>query len=122
MASVDMLTPAKALGLGLLLAGVNPKNLILTIGAAAGLSQLGLSTADVVVSLVVFGIVASLTIAGPVAYYLLGGESAKNVLDDMKEWPRLHNNAVMAVLFLLFGRPDRQGPPTTHQLGREPIS
>lgn len=35
MAGVDALTPAKALGLGLLLAGVNPKNLILSVGAAA---------------------------------------------------------------------------------------
>ena len=33
MAGVDALTPAKAFGLGLLLSGANPKNLILTIGA-----------------------------------------------------------------------------------------
>ena len=103
MAGVDALTPAKAFGLGLLLAGVNPKNLILTIGAAAGLAQLTLSTTDVVVSLIVFVIVASLTIAGPVVYYLVGGESAKGVLDEMKDWLRLHNSAVMAVLFLVFG-------------------
>jgi Sap, sulfolipid-1-addressing protein len=102
MAGVDTLTPAKAFGLGLLLAGINPKNLILTIGAATGLAQLKLSTTDVVVSLIVFVVVASLTIAGPVIYYLLGGEKAKSVLDEMKEWLRLHNNAVMAVLFLVF--------------------
>ena len=29
MAGIDAFTPAKALGLGLLLAGVNPKNLLL---------------------------------------------------------------------------------------------
>jgi hypothetical protein len=103
MAGVDALTPAKALGLGLLLAGINPKNLILTIGAAAGLAQLKLSTTDVVVSLTVFVVIASLTIAGPVVYYLLGGDRAKSVLDDMKDWLRLHNSAVMAVLFLVFG-------------------
>jgi len=45
---------AKALGLGLLLTGVTPKNLILSVGAAAGLAQLGLSTTDAVVSLIVF--------------------------------------------------------------------
>ena len=103
MVSVDALPPAKAFGLGLLLAGINPKNLILTVGAAAGLAQLTLSTTDVVVSLIVFVIVASLTIAGPVVYYLLGGETAKRVLDEMKDWLRLHNSAVMAVLFLVFG-------------------
>ena len=44
MAGLGDLPPGKALGLGLLLAGVNPKNLILTLGAAAGLAQLGVST------------------------------------------------------------------------------
>ena len=103
MAGIDAFTPGKALGIGVLLAGVNPKNLILTIGAATGLAQLGLSTADAVVSLIVFVVVASLTIAVPVVYYLLGGEHAKTELDSMKGWLALHNTAVMAVLFLVFG-------------------
>jgi hypothetical protein len=103
MAGVDMLTPGKAFGFGVLLAGVNPKNLLLTVGAAAGLAQLGLSTTDVVVSLIVFVVVGSLTIAGPVVYYLLGGEKAKTKLDELKGWLALHNAAVMAVLFLVFG-------------------
>jgi threonine/homoserine/homoserine lactone efflux protein len=103
MAGIDSLKPGKALGLGLLLAGVNPKNLMLAAAAGSGLAQLGLSTTDAVVSLVVFVIVASLTIAGPVAYYLLGGETAKTRLDEMKDWLAVHDNAVMAVLFLVFG-------------------
>lgn len=103
MAGVDALTPPKALGLGLLLAGVNPKNLILSVGAAAGLAQLGLSTTDAVVSLIVFVVIASLTIAGPVVYYLLGGEKAKTELDELKDWLRVHNAPVMATLFLVFG-------------------
>jgi hypothetical protein len=103
MAGVDALTPAKALGLGLLLAGVNPKNLILSVGAAAGLAQLGLSTTDAVVSLIVFVALASVTIAGPVVYYLLGGDRARTQLDELKDWLRVHNAAVMAVLFLVFG-------------------
>ena len=57
MAGIDALSPGKALGLGVLLAGVNPKNLLLTLGAAAGLAQLGLSTTDAVVSLLVFVVV-----------------------------------------------------------------
>jgi len=102
MGGIDALTPGKALGLGVLLAGVNPKNLILTVGAAAGLAQLGLSTTDVAVSLIVFVVVGSLTIAGPVVYYLLGGERAKTELDELKGWLAVHNAAVMATLFLVF--------------------
>jgi hypothetical protein len=102
MAGIDALEPVKALGLGLLLAGVNPKNLMLAAAAGAGLAALGLSTVDAIGSLIVFVVIASITIAGPVIYYLLGGEHAKANLDEMKNWLALHNNAVMAVLFLVF--------------------
>ena len=91
------------LGLGLLLAGVNPKILMLAAAAGAGLAGLGLSSANAIGSLIVFIVIGSLTIAGPVVYYLLGGESAKAKLDEMKSWLALHNNAVMAVLFRVFG-------------------
>jgi threonine/homoserine/homoserine lactone efflux protein len=103
MRGIDALTPGKAFVLGLLLAGVNPKNLILTFGAATGLAQLGLTTTDVVVSLIVFVVVGSLTIAGPVLYYLLGGEHAKTELDQLKGWLSVHNAAVMAVVLLILG-------------------
>lgn len=103
MAGVDSFTPGKAFGLAVLLAAVNPKNLLLTVGAAAGLAQLGLSTGDAVGSIVVFVIVGSLTIAVPVVYYLVGGEHAKTELDKMKSWLAFHNAAVMIVLFVVFG-------------------
>jgi hypothetical protein len=103
MAGLGDLPPGKALGLGLLLAGVNPKNLILTLGAAAGLAQLGLSTAAAATSLAVFVTVGSLTIAGPVVYYLLGGKRAEAALEELKGWLGAHNAAVMTVLFLVLG-------------------
>ena len=103
MAGIDAFTTGKAFAIGALLAGLNPKNLILTLGAATGLAQVGLSTTDAAVSLAVFVVVASLTIVVPVVYYLLGGEHAKAELDSMKDWLAGHNAAVMAVLFLVFG-------------------
>ena len=57
--------PAKAFGLAVVLAAVNPKNLSLTLGAATGLAQLGLSTSDAIVSIAVFVVIASLPIAVP---------------------------------------------------------
>ena len=46
---------------------------------------------------------AAVSIAGPVLYYLIGGEGAKKTMDSWKTW-LLHNNAaVMTVLFLIFG-------------------
>jgi Sap, sulfolipid-1-addressing protein len=103
MQAIDSVTPVKAFALAVLLAAVNPKNLILTIGAAAGLGQLGLTTSASIVSIVVFVAIASVSIAGPVLYYLVAGASAKEHLDDLKVWLTTHNAAVMAVLFLVFG-------------------
>src|SRR6478609_7918829 len=76
LAGVDALTPPKAFGLGLLLAGPNPKNLMLGASAGAALAGLGLSTGEAVGSLIVYVLLASLTIAAPVVYYLVGGEKA----------------------------------------------
>jgi hypothetical protein len=56
-----------------------------------------------VVSLAVFVVLASLTIAVPVIYYLVGGEAARTRLDAVKVWLGLHNDAVMTVLFLVLG-------------------
>jgi hypothetical protein len=103
MAGVDALTPPKALALAVLLSAINPKNLILTVGAATGVGQLGPSTTDAVVALAVFVVLASVSIAGPVVYYLLGGERAKAQLDTLKAWLGANNATVMTILFLVFG-------------------
>ena len=103
MAGIDVLKPGRALGLGLLLAGVNPKNLMLTAAAGAGLAGLGLSTADAVGSLIVFVCIGSITIGAPVVYYLFGGAGAKARLVELKNWLAMHNDAVMVILFLVLG-------------------
>ena len=103
MAGVDRMSPAKAFGLAVLLAAVNPKNLLLTLGSATGQAQLNLSTPEAVVSTAVFVVLASVSIAVPVAYSVFGGAKATQTLDSAKAWLTEHNAAVMAVLFLIFG-------------------
>jgi len=103
MAAVDSVTPVKAAGLGVLLSGVNPKNLLLAVAAAATVAQANLSTSDTVVTLAVFVVLASLTIAVPVVCYLLGGDRAKSMLEGWKVWLAANNATVMAVLFVVFG-------------------
>jgi threonine/homoserine/homoserine lactone efflux protein len=103
MAGIDSFSPGKALTLGLIVAGVNPKNFLLSVGAGAALAQVGPSTSEAIVSWLVFIVVGSVTIAGPVIYYLVGGEKARASLDSMKQWLAVNNAAVMTVLFLFFG-------------------
>lgn len=103
MATVDSLQPAKAFGLAFLLAGLNPKNLLLSIGAATSLAALALPATEAVVSLIVFVVLGSVSIAGPVLYFLVGGDGAKVRLASLKGWLGVHNAAVMVTLFIVLG-------------------
>ena len=103
LGTVETIAPSRAFVLAVLLSVVNPKNLVLTVGATAGLAQLALSTGDVVVAIAVFVAVSSLSIAFAVGYDRFGGAKARTTLDDLKVWMTEHNSAVMAVLFLVFG-------------------
>lgn len=103
MRGIEHFTPVRAAGLAVLLGPVNPKNLVLTVGAAAGVAQLGASTGDAIVGLVVFVLLASSTIAVAVAYRVFGGDRSRAQLDEAKAWLTVHNDAVMAVLFVVFG-------------------
>jgi threonine/homoserine/homoserine lactone efflux protein len=103
MAALDRITPVRAFGLGVALSAVNPKNLILTVGAATTVAQNGVSTGDAVIVLAVFVAVASLSIAAPVAVDLIAGDRAQRVLDTWKGWLEQNNATVMAVLLVVIG-------------------
>ena len=77
LCAIDTITPAKALGLGALLSGVNPKNLALCLTGGATLGSDGPSSGESVV---------------------------KGPLDELRQWRlTLHNAAVMSVLLLVIG-------------------
>jgi threonine/homoserine/homoserine lactone efflux protein len=103
MAAIDRVTPARAFALAFGLSAVNPKNLILTVGAATTVAQAGLSTGDAVVVLVVFVVVASLSILAPVVIDFAAGDRAQRVLDSWKVWLEENNATVMAVLLFVIG-------------------
>lgn len=103
MATIDTFTAGKAFGLSALLAGVNPKNLALTLAAALSIAQANVSGAQPWIALAVFVILASLTVAVPVLYYLLAGPSAEKALASWKSWLVANNATVMFVLLLVLG-------------------
>jgi hypothetical protein len=103
MASIEDFSAVKALGIGLLLSAANPKNLGLTIAAAATIGASGLDAGEEFIVLVVFVLLASITIIVPVGIYLIMGSKATPVLTSMKEWLIANNNTVMMVLFVVLG-------------------
>jgi Sap, sulfolipid-1-addressing protein len=103
MAGLDQLRPGPALGLGALAAAVNPKNAALTISAAATVAAAGLPGSQQAITLAVFVLLGSAGILAPLGIYLATGERAIKTLDGWKTWASDHNEAIMAVLFLVFG-------------------
>jgi heme/copper-type cytochrome/quinol oxidase subunit 4 len=103
MDSLDSFTSGKSFGMAALLAGVNPKNLGLTLAAALTISQGGLSGSQSWIALIVFVILASISVAAPVLYYLIAGSSAEETLTGWKVWLTANNGTVMFVLFLVLG-------------------
>jgi threonine/homoserine/homoserine lactone efflux protein len=103
MHAIDTFTPVKAAGLAVLLSAVNPKNLLLTVGATAAIAQTGASSGNQAVALAVFIVIGTLGPGSPVALYFVLGDRSKDLLDDLKTWMSTHNAAIMAVLCLVIG-------------------
>lgn len=103
MSTIDTLQPTRAAALGALLSAVNPKNLTLAVGAGLVIAGAGLDAISATISLIVFVALASISIIVPVAYYLIGGESAKQTMDGWKTWLGANNATVMTVLLLVLG-------------------
>src|SRR5947209_8064199 len=103
MRPIDSINTPRALGLGVLLSALNPKNLSLTVAAAVTIAQEGLSSRGAAVTLVIFIVIASLSIAILVALYLAGGSSARSNLEKARAWLTTNNTTVTAVLLLVIG-------------------
>jgi threonine/homoserine/homoserine lactone efflux protein len=103
MRAIDTFTTGRSFGFGVLLSGVNPKNLALTIAAATAIAQTGISGGEAAGTLAVFIIVGSLSILAPVVIYFAMGAKAAVILDEMKTWMAGNNAAIMSVLLLVLG-------------------
>lgn len=101
MRTVDTLSAPRAAGLGVLLCGVNPKNLILILAAAATIAQTGASTEDQAAALAVFVVLAMLGVALPIGASLLLGSRAARFLDELREWMVRENTTIIAVIAVL---------------------
>jgi Sap, sulfolipid-1-addressing protein len=85
------------------LAGANPKNLLLAVGAAAAIAQTGIPGGEQAIAYAVFAVIGTVGVGAPVVIYFALGDRAGPILDGLKAW-MAHNNAViMAVLCLVIG-------------------
>ena len=103
MATVDHVTPAKAIVLGLALSAANPKNLALTLAAAASIAEAGISTEDEAIAVAVFVVIGSVTVAGAVLFALVAPRRSAAPLATVKQFMSDHNAVIMMVILLILG-------------------
>ncbi|HVO53680.1 MAG TPA: GAP family protein [Solirubrobacterales bacterium] len=99
--SVDHFDAARAAGLGVVLSALNPKNLLLVLGAAAAISGTEAASGDQAVALAIFILIGTIGPAIPVAIFFTMGERSKHQLEELRAWMAHSSAAIMAVICLL---------------------
>lgn len=103
MGAIDNFKPPAALGTGALLAGANPKNLLLAVGGAVAIAQTGIDGAQQAIAYLIFAVIATIGIGAPVGIYFALGQRSQDILGRLKYWMAQHNAVIMSVLCLIIG-------------------
>jgi threonine/homoserine/homoserine lactone efflux protein len=103
MDSIKRANPLNALVIGLGLSGLNPKNLMFNLSAGTAIASATSSPREEVIAWGVYIILASLTVLGPVCWYLVSPASAAPRLDQPRQWLITHSTAMVALTVLLIG-------------------
>ena len=103
MGAIDDFTPPKAAGAGAVLAGANPKNLLLAVGAATLIAQTGIPGGEQAVAYAVFALIGTIGVGAPVVIYFALGDRAGPILERLKQWMAHNNSVIMAVICLVIG-------------------
>jgi hypothetical protein len=103
MGAIDSFGPGKALVAGAVLAGLNPKNTLLAVSAAATVAQSGIPGGEQAGAYAVFALIGTIGVAAPVVIYLSLGDRAGQILERLKVWMSHNNAVIMAVLCVVIG-------------------
>lgn len=103
MSAIDAMTAPKALGLGFVLAAVNPKNLLLAASAGATIGGSGLDAGATAVVIAVFTLIAASSVAIPVVSSLVASRQMAKPLGSLRLWLVENNATIMAVVLLVMG-------------------
>jgi len=103
MKALDDFEWPKALGAGVVLSALNPKNLLLAVAGGAVIAQAGLSSGQEIGAIAIFVLIGTIGVAAPVVLYFALGDRSGAILESLREWMARNNAAIMAVLLLVIG-------------------
>ena len=102
MGAIDSFTAAKALGIGILLSAVNPKNLAMSIATALSIAQANIPTGQEIGVLIIYIVLGASTVLAPVVVYVAMGDRAARILGGWRTWLADNNTVLTALLLLVF--------------------
>jgi threonine/homoserine/homoserine lactone efflux protein len=103
MDAIDAFGAVKAGGAGVFLSALNPKNLLMSVAAAAAIAATAIPRGHEALAYGLFVVLATIGVAAPVVIYFALGSHADSLLERLREWMARNNAVIMAVLLLLIG-------------------
>lgn len=97
------LTPLKAVSLGAVMGGFNPSFMALIGSLTAELTMTGASTGQKALVMLLFTLIGSAGVVGPLVAVQLFGERARDTLERVRDLLDTHMWLIMAVVFVYFG-------------------
>ncbi|HYB25518.1 MAG TPA: GAP family protein [Solirubrobacteraceae bacterium] len=98
---LDSVTVARAAGLAAAFNIVKPKNLLLTVGAAVAVAQVGASPAGQASALCVYVVLGTVGLGVPLAIHVLMPSRGTDLLIELRDWMVRENATIIAVLALV---------------------
>lgn len=103
MRAIDSVGMFGVLGIGFVLAALNPKDMLLAAAGGAEIGSADLPRGTTIVALSIFTAIAASTAVVPVGGYLIAGARLDDRLRRSRDWLIRHNPAVMAIVLVAVG-------------------
>lgn len=103
MNAIDSMSVRNALTLGFILTALNLKNMMYEASAGAIIGSAGLNIGEMVIVMIVFVIIASLTVGGPIVAYRIAPDRFAAPLESMRIWLEQNNAVIMTIVLMLIG-------------------
>jgi len=102
LAKIDSYNSWKTLVLGVSLSVFNPKSFVLTSASAMTIYEAKIVGKDKALIIVIFALIASLSVGLPIAYTWARRAKAQKILEEFKDWLLANNTAVTVALLVVF--------------------
>ena len=103
MASIERAGPTRGVAFGFGLSGLNPKNLMFNVIAGTAIASSGASPRGEVIVWIAYILLASATVIGPVAWYLVAPATGATRLDPLRRWLVRNSSVMVGMLLLIIG-------------------